>query len=107
MNARPADERQIRPGAGVDAADGRLGTVDEVRVRSGSGELTFLIVRRGWTDRLLPVAAEHVAGVEADGTVRLRVARDEAERLGAAVWDGSEEGLGGATVSADGERLRV
>jgi uncharacterized protein (TIGR02271 family) len=109
MNARPADEREIRPGAGVDAADGRLGTVEEVRVRPESGELTYLVVRRGWTDRLLPVAAEHVEYIDSGGTVRLRVTREEAERLGAAVWDGSEEGLGGASASAsaDGGQLRV
>ena len=83
----------IRPGAGVEATDGRLGTVDEVRVRPETGELALLVVRRGWNDRLLHVAAAQVDRVGGDGTVRLRVTRAAA---GLAVVAG-----------ADGEQLRV
>ena len=85
----------IRPGAGVDAADGRLGTVDEVRVRPETGELALLVVRRGWSDRLLHVAAAQVDRVEGDGTVRLRVTRAEAERLAAEVRDAAPGAAGG------------
>jgi uncharacterized protein (TIGR02271 family) len=100
-----ARETGIRPGAGVDATDGRLGSVDEVRVRPETGELALLVVRRGWNDRLLHVAAAQVDRVEGDGTVRLRVTRAEAERLAAEVRDAAP---GAAVVAgADGGQLRV
>ena len=51
-----AQQTEIRPGAGVDATDGRLGTVEEVRVRPETGELALLVVRRGGSDRPLHVA---------------------------------------------------
>jgi uncharacterized protein (TIGR02271 family) len=100
-----AEETVIRPGAGVDATDGRLGTVDEVRVRPATGELAGLVVRRGWTDQLLYVDGAQVDRVAGDGTVRLRSTRAEAERhagvaLGAT--GGSDAG-----VRADGQALRV
>jgi uncharacterized protein (TIGR02271 family) len=97
------EETVIRPGAGVEATDGRLGTVDEVRVRPESGELAGLVVRRGWTDQLLYVDGAQVEGIAGDGTVRLRTTRTEAERLAAGVAAGGE-GLG---VRADGEALRL
>ena len=100
-----AQQTVIRPGAGVDAADGRLGTVDEVRVRPETGELALLVVRRGWNDRLLHVAAAQVDRVDGDGTVRLRVTRAEAERLAAEFRDAAP---GAAVVAgAGGGQLRV
>jgi uncharacterized protein (TIGR02271 family) len=98
-----ARETVIRPGAGVEATDGRLGSVDEVRVRPATGALALLVVRRGWSDALLHVAAAQVGRVGGDGTVRLRVTREEAERLAADVRDAS----GGPTAGAAGGRLRV
>ena len=100
-----ARETAIRPGAGVEASDGRLGTVGEVRVRPETGELALLVVRRGWSDRLLHVAAAQVDRVEGDGTVRLRVTREEAERLASGVLEGA---AGGAAVAGtEGQPLRV
>jgi uncharacterized protein (TIGR02271 family) len=98
----------IRPGAGVEATDGRLGTVDEVRVRPETGELALLVVRRGWSDRLLHVAAGQVDRVDGDGTVRLRVTREEAERRAAEVRGVTAgDGTGGVTAGTEGQRLRI
>jgi uncharacterized protein (TIGR02271 family) len=99
-----ANETVIRPGASVDATDGRLGTVDEVLVRPETGELATLIVRRGWNDRRLHVDAAQVARVAGD-TVHLRTTREEAERLAAAVLEG-DAGTD-AVLRADGQQLRV
>ena len=99
------EEMEIRPGAGVDAADGRLGTVDEVRVRPETGALAGLVVRRGWTDRLLYVDGEQIARVGGDGTVHLRGPRAEVERAAAEGQDGA---AGAALVAgAAGRQLRV
>jgi uncharacterized protein (TIGR02271 family) len=98
-------ETVIRPGAGVDATDGRLGTVDEVRVRPETGELAALVVRRGWSDQPLHVAGAQVDRVAADGTVRLRVTRAAAERAAAEVGNGAAGVALGA--GAAGEPLRV
>jgi uncharacterized protein (TIGR02271 family) len=94
----------IRPGAGVEATDGRLGSVDEVRVRPETGELALLVVRRGRSDALLHVAAAQVERVDGDGTVRLRVTRAAAEQRAAAARDA---GGGEATGGAAGQQLRV
>jgi uncharacterized protein (TIGR02271 family) len=103
-----ARETGIRPGAGVEATDGRLGTVDEVRVRPETGELALLVVRRGRSDALLHVAAAQVDRVDGDGTVRLRVTREAAERLAAEARDVTAgDGAGGTTAGADGGQLRV
>jgi len=99
-----ASETVIRPGASVDATDGRLGTVDEVLVRPETGELVTLIVRRGWSDRRLHVDASQVDGLDGT-TVRLRITREEAERLAAATL-GDDAG-DGALLRADGEQLRI
>jgi len=95
----------VRPGAAVEASDGRLGTVEEVVVRPESGEVAYLVVRRGWTDRLLHVAAAQVDRIDDDaGAVRLRVTRDEAERLSAGV---PQEAAGGAFAHQTGDRVTV
>ena len=100
-----ANETEIRPGAGVEAADGRLGTVDEVRVRPATGELAGLVVRRGWTDQLLYVDGGQVERVDGGGTVRLRGTRADAERAAAEGQDGA---AGAALVAgAAGQQLRV
>jgi uncharacterized protein (TIGR02271 family) len=101
--ARGAVAPRVRPGDAVEATDGRLGTVEEVVVRPESGDLAYLVVRRGWTDRLLHVAAGEVDRLE-KGTVRLRVTRDEAERLGAGV---PQEASGGAVARQEGDRVGV
>jgi len=98
-----ASEMMIRTGAGVDATDGRLGTVDEILVRPETGELVTLIVRRGWSDRRVHIDAAQVDRVEGD-TVRLRISREEAERLGAGVLEGDTAGAG---RRVDGDEIRV
>jgi uncharacterized protein (TIGR02271 family) len=98
----------VRPGAPIEATDGRLGTVEEVVVRPETGELAYLVVRRGWTDRLLHVAAVQVDRIEAGGAggggVRLRVTREEAERLSAGVH---QQAAGGAVARREGDRVTV
>ena len=101
MNTR---ETVVRPGAGVEATDGRLGTVEAGVVRPETGELAYLVVRRGWTDALLHVAAAQIDRIGGDGGVRLRVTRAEAERLGAGV---PREATGGAVGRQEGDRLTV
>jgi uncharacterized protein (TIGR02271 family) len=98
-----AGTAQIRPGDAVEASDGRLGIVEEVVVRPESEELAYLVVRRGWTDRLLHVAAGEVDRIE-KGMVRLRVTRDVAERLADGV---PQEATGGAVARRDGDRVVV
>jgi uncharacterized protein (TIGR02271 family) len=93
----------VRPGAPVEATDGRLGTVEEVVVRPETGELASLVVRRGWTDRLLHVGAALVDRLDAGG-VLLRVSREEAERRGAGV---PQEVAGGSLARQAGDRVVV
>ena len=70
--------RAIKVGTGVDATDGRLGTVDQVVVAPGTDDLAYVVVRRGWTNELISVAAELIAEVTMGGTVRLAVGKEEA-----------------------------
>lgn len=72
------DEGMVEPGAFVDATDGRLGSVEETVVRPETGELAYLVVRRGWSDQLVTVPAALIDGVPGRRAVRLRVTRDEA-----------------------------
>jgi uncharacterized protein (TIGR02271 family) len=67
----------VRPGAAVEAADGRMGTVDRVVVRPQTGELSYLIVRRGWTNELFTVPAEIVRDVAPSGTVHLAATKEQ------------------------------
>lgn len=69
---------QVEPGAVVAATDGRLGTVDEVIVRPDTGELSFLVIRRGWTGEQLTVSADLIGSIRGRREVRLAVTRDEA-----------------------------
>ncbi len=94
---------QFDPGAVVEASDGRVGTVDEVVVRPETGELVYLVVRRGWSDERLVLAAEMVEQAQATDRmrVRLRVTRDEALRRGR---DVPKEAL---VARADGDTLRI
>jgi uncharacterized protein (TIGR02271 family) len=76
---------EVVPGAVVEARDGRLGTADEVVVRPESGELAYLVVRRGWTDEQLVIPAELVEAIDDPQRVRLRVTREEAAARAASV----------------------
>jgi uncharacterized protein (TIGR02271 family) len=75
----------IELGAVVEARDGRLGTIDEIVLRPGSGELAYLLVRRGWSDELLMVAADLIEALPSRREVRLAVTRDEARARAADV----------------------
>ena len=85
MSAEVGGPPPIELGAAVEARDGRLGTVDEVRVHPQTGELASLVVRRGWTDAQLSVPAALVERVSHPREVRLRVTRAEAEAQAAGV----------------------
>jgi uncharacterized protein (TIGR02271 family) len=74
-----------RLGAAVEATDGRLGTVDQVVVRPQTGELSYVVVRRGWTNELFAVPAEMVREVAPSGTVYLSVTKEEARAQSANV----------------------
>ena len=110
--AAPADAgdgggHALRPGAAVEATDGRLGTLEEAVVRPETGELVYLVVRRGWTDHRLHVAADQIDRVEAGsgGAVHLRATREETVRLGAGV---PQTAAGGAALGhLTGDRLSV
>src|SRR5690349_1880295 len=69
---------RIEPGAVVEATDGRLGTVDEVRLLPQTGALSHLVVRGGWTDALLLVPSGSIESVPHPREVRLSVTREEA-----------------------------
>jgi uncharacterized protein (TIGR02271 family) len=77
MTLRDTDV-QIEPGAAVETSDGRLGIVDEVIVKPETGVLSYLAVRRGWTDERLYVPADLIAAIPNGREVQLRATRDEA-----------------------------
>ncbi|MGH2352472.1 MAG: YsnF/AvaK domain-containing protein [Chloroflexota bacterium] len=89
------EEMQVQPGASVDAIDGRLGTVDEVVVRPQTGELAYLVVRRGWSDRRLTIGAELVAAISSPKEVRLRVTRTQAQEMAVSIPTGEVLGRAG------------
>ena len=78
-------ELEVDPGAVVEATDGRLGTVDEVVVQPSTGELAYLVLRRGWSDERLTIPAHLVESIPDPHHVRLAVARDEARRQATSV----------------------
>jgi uncharacterized protein (TIGR02271 family) len=65
---------RIEPGAAVEAADGRVGTVKSVIARPSNGEVWYLIVRNG--ERLVSVPAEVISDVVSPREVRLTVTRE-------------------------------
>jgi len=68
----------LRLGAAVEATDGRLGSLDQAVAQPGSGELSYLVVRRGWTNELFAVPAELVREVAPSGTVYLTATKAQA-----------------------------
>ena len=84
MAARPGNA-QINPGAVVEASDGRFGTVDEVIVQPQTGEVAYLVVRRGWSNRPVTIPADLIESVAGPNSVRLRVTRDEAQEAATSV----------------------
>ena len=69
---------EVEPGAVVEATDGRLGTVDEVIVQPTTGELSYLVLRRGWSGERLTIPATLIDSIPHSREVRLAVDRDEA-----------------------------
>ena len=69
---------QVEPGATVEARDGRFATVEEVIVRPETGELAYLVVRRGWSDQRLTIPAELIEAIPSRREVRLWVTREGA-----------------------------
>ena len=69
---------RIETGAGVEATDGRLGTVDEVILHPDGGGVAYVIVRRGWSNEQLLIPAELIQSVPGPREVRLSVSREEA-----------------------------
>jgi len=96
-----APEVPVEPGAVVEASDGRLGTVEEVFIRPETGELSYLVVRRGWTDQLLTIPVDVIESIAGPREVHLRVTRDEAREHTASV---SEDAL---LARGDGSQIRV
>ena len=74
-------EAQVDPGASVEAADGPLGTVEEVIVSPQTGQLSHLVARRGATTERVMIPAAMIAEIPSRHTVRLRVGRDELTTL--------------------------
>ncbi len=74
-------EAQVDPGASVEAADGPLGTVEDVVIRPQTGELSHLVARRGSTTERVMIPAAAIAEIPSRRTVRLRVGRDELESM--------------------------
>ena len=72
-------EVRIEAGAGVEATDGRLGTVDEVILHPDNGGIAYVIVRRGWSNEQLLIPAEAIQSVPGPREVRLSVTREEAQ----------------------------
>src|SRR5688500_3083019 len=69
---------RIEPGAGVEASDGRLGTVDEVILRPDGKGIAYVVVRRGWSNEQLLVPSDLIRAVNGPREVRLAVSREEA-----------------------------
>lgn len=74
-------EAQVDPGASVEAADGPLGTVEDVVISPRTGELSHLVARRGSTTERVMIPAAAIAEIPSRRTVRLRVGRDELESM--------------------------
>jgi uncharacterized protein (TIGR02271 family) len=94
---------RVEPGAAAEASDGRLGTVDEVIVRPGTGELAYLVVRRGWSDEQVTIPADLIESIRSPREVHLRVTRDEAREHGGGLV--SDSAL--ARDAGDGLRIPI
>jgi len=94
-------ELEIEPGAVVEALDGRLGTVDEIVVQPNTGELAYLVLRRGWSDERLTLPAALIESITDGRTVRLAGGRDEARQQSTSV---SPDAL---LASGDSRQIRI
>lgn len=77
------EQLETMPDADVVCTDGRVGQLELLGVTPGTEEIDYLVVRRGFffhRDILVPV--EDIQDIEPDrDIIRLRISREEAERL--------------------------
>jgi len=78
----PLGELAIKRSARVQATDGQIGRVDEFLVDPTSEHITHLIMREGhlWGQKDVTLSVSEIDRVE-DGTVYLKLSRDEVEAL--------------------------
>ena len=99
-------ETQVDPGASVEAADGPLGTVEEVFISPQTGALSHLVARRGSTTERVTIPATAIAEIPNRHSVRLRVRRDELKAMASGVRSESR-GENQIRVPVLEERLEV
>jgi sporulation protein YlmC with PRC-barrel domain len=82
FKAIPPGELAVHRGAHVEAADGRVGRVDEFVVEPGSGHITHLLLREGhlWGDEEVTIPVSEIAEIEAD-VVHLKLTKKQIEAL--------------------------
>jgi sporulation protein YlmC with PRC-barrel domain len=78
----PLGELAIQQDTHVEATDGRVGRVDELIVHPASEQITHLVMREGhlWGKRDIVIPASEIDRIE-DGTVYLKLSKDEVEAL--------------------------
>lgn len=78
----PEDELSIRRGAGVEAADGHVGRVDEFLVNPANNRISHLVLREGhlWGKKDVTIPVNEIDRFE-DNTVYLKLNKEEIENL--------------------------
>jgi hypothetical protein len=73
----PAGELVVRRGAGVEAADGHAGRVDEFLVDPANGHITHLVLREGhlWGQKDVTIPVAQIDRIE-DGSVYLKLDKE-------------------------------
>jgi sporulation protein YlmC with PRC-barrel domain len=73
----PPGELVVRRGAGVEAADGHAGQVDEFLVDPANGHITHLVLREGhlWGQKDVTIPVAQIDRIE-DGTVYLKLDKE-------------------------------
>jgi sporulation protein YlmC with PRC-barrel domain len=80
--AIPPGELAMRRGAHVEAADGRVGRVDEFVVDPESGHITHIVLREGhlWGDEEMTIPVSEIAQIE-ENVVHLKLSKEQVEAL--------------------------
>ena len=78
----PADELAIRRGAGVEAADGHIGRVDEFLINPSDDHISHLVLREGhlWGQKDVTIPMSQIDHFE-NNTVYLKLNKQEIEKL--------------------------